>query len=237
MEVDAQAVEGTGMAYGLIFRVSSDGRSYYAFMVDPSGAFSLYRSDDQQKKDLLSFAQSSAVKTGKATNRLKVIAQGNQLALYLNDRWLNTVTDATYTTGRAGFILVNDDANVQAAFDNLTISKINHPLALPRGVATARPPTPTPPQPTPTLAVKYPLPPGKAGLLLRNFYPGPINYTIADKEYQLPASPKSGLYGELFIVLDPGKHTYSANIHGIGDADGTLDLQADKIFLQTWAPR
>jgi hypothetical protein len=147
IEADGHAVSGpTFIEYGVIFRVSSDGKNYYGFTLTREGKYTLWRCDNECTDstdfiDLISYTTSPAVKSGTATNHLKVVVQGNQIGIYVNDQWLNTVTDSTYDSGSVGFFLNNQDPNAKAAFANLSVAEISGRLTLPRGVPT---PSPTP---------------------------------------------------------------------------------------------
>ena len=63
----------------------------------------------------------------------KVVAQGNQIAIYLNDQWLNTISDSSFSSGSVGFFINNSAANAKAAFSHLVVSQINGKLTLPAG--------------------------------------------------------------------------------------------------------
>jgi hypothetical protein len=122
---------------GIAFRSSppSDGccRTEYVFQVNSSGRYFLRRWITQHLDEktyacpqvyIVPVTQSPYLRTGMATNRLKVVAQGNQITLYANDHFLTSVTDVTYTSGKVGLV----DATYQAygnesevAFDNLLI--------------------------------------------------------------------------------------------------------------------
>lgn len=92
--------------------------------------------------------------------------------------------------------------------------------------ATKAPATPTT-RPTNTqVPSKYPLPPGKGGLVVRNWYGDAMDFTIAEQTVMIAAS------GEAFIVLDPGKHTWSAHIARYGTASGAVQITAGQISLQ-----
>jgi hypothetical protein len=45
---------------------------------------------------------SSAVKTGKQTNHILAVCKGNELSLYVNDVWLDTVNDDAHIRGDVG---------------------------------------------------------------------------------------------------------------------------------------
>ncbi|MBI5877057.1 MAG: hypothetical protein HZB53_05345 [Chloroflexi bacterium] len=94
---------------------------------------------------------------------------------------------------------------------------------------TPRPPTATPTSPPPvnTPVNPYYIPPGKSGLLVRNYTGRPLNFNVNDREFVVPASPGTGVPGEQFIILNPGKYTYSANIIA-GSTSGEVTLQVDR---------
>ncbi len=75
------------------------------------------------------------------------------------------------------------------------------------------------------------IPAGQGGLLVVNYYGQQMNYTIAGTLYKIDGN------GRKVIFLAPGKQNYSANIPGVGDANGTLDIIAGQCFTQSWANR
>jgi hypothetical protein len=75
------------------------------------------------------------------------------------------------------------------------------------------------------------IPAGQGGLLVVNYYGQQMNYTIAGTLYKIDGN------GLKVIFLAPGKQNYSANIPGVGDANGTLDIVAGQCFTQSWANR
>ncbi len=100
------------------------------------------------------------------------------------------------------------------------------PTAAPIKPPTQKPTTPPTAVPTvvqPTVASPYPLPPGKGGLIVRNFYGGDMTFTIANHQYKVPGN------GETFIVLDPGDYPWSAFIPGKGQAHGTSHIEAGQL--------
>jgi len=101
----------------------------------------------------------------------------------------------------------------------------------PTATATRRPVTPTPTRvpatvtPTPD---KYPLPTGKAGIIVRNFYGAPLTYTIGNREYRVLPS------GESFIIIDPGQYTVTASVLGSGSFNSTLKLVAGQLAREDY---
>jgi hypothetical protein len=199
IQVDARVPSGdAGVNYGIAFRISSDGNKFYRFNLTPDGRYSLYSYDRTSKwTSLIPYTASDAVKTGAAGNRLKVITQGEQIAVYVNDQFLDSVTDSTLTKGMVGFVIGTQNPNGQATFDNLTISKINRPLALPP--PKARPPTPTP---------RPAIPPGMGGIVVDDFCGYEVYLDIVGKLYTIPVD------GQVIIHLPPGHYPVSATAGG-----------------------
>ncbi len=121
--------------------------------------------------------------------------------------------------------MYNNQPNAKTAFDNLKVWGINQPQQLPAGVPTkpSTRPAPKPTVPPPTAVSKYPLPPGKGGYVVHNFYGNDMTFTINNHQYTVPGN------GEQFIVLDPGQYPWSAFIPGKGQAHGTVTVEAGKL--------
>ena len=192
----------------------------YLFSLYTQGGYGLAVNSGSSWTDLIEPTKSGAVKGGLERNHVKIIAQGEQIALFVNDQHLDTIIDQTASSGRIGFLMWSKEANGQVAFDNLVVSKINRPLTLP--APKQRPPTATP-MPT--------IPPGMGGLMVTNFYGNDINYEIGGKLYKIPAN------GTQIILLAPGKYPYSADIAAKGRAGGTIEIQAGMYTTQAWADR
>jgi hypothetical protein len=145
LEVGAHVVSGpTFVEYGLVFRVAGDGKTFYGVTLTRDGKYTIWRCDNpcgggSDFVDLIGYTPSSAVKAGTGTNHLKVVMQGNQIAAYVNDQWVNTVSDSNVDSGSVGLFINNSDPNAQVAFENLTISQINGRLTLPTGLPSATP--------------------------------------------------------------------------------------------------
>ncbi|MBI3734706.1 MAG: DUF1080 domain-containing protein [Chloroflexi bacterium] len=141
IEADARAVAGPAtLEYGIVFRISLDGEDFYGFTVRHDGKYSVFRRHNKRFTNLITASPASAIKRGGEVNHLKVIAQGSQMAVYVNGEWLNTVSDSAFARGALGLMINNQppDPNAKVAFDNVRVSQINRLLSLPTG------PTPLP---------------------------------------------------------------------------------------------
>ncbi len=218
VEMNARVISGSGdIEYGVVLRMSKDGNNGYVFGLTNNGEYGAYLYSNQGWIDLVSPTASSAVETGTAKNRLKLIAQGNQIAFYVNDQFLNTVTDSTLSEGFGGFYLSVRNPNVKVAFSDLHVSKINRPLTLSR------------PQPTPTPEIPS-IPTGLGGLIVINRYGQEFTFEIAGKPYKTPGN------GKAYIHLPPGHYTWSADIPGVRRLEGTVDILEGQYGTQSFSP-
>jgi hypothetical protein len=121
MEVDARVVSGSGGNYGLLFRVENN-NNYYRFVVSTTGRYRVMKLVNRSWKTIKDWTTSSAVKTGKSTNRLKVVARGSSITVHANGQELTTITDSDFTRGEVALIAAaGTAADFEVAFDNFEV--------------------------------------------------------------------------------------------------------------------
>jgi hypothetical protein len=126
LEVDTwQRAGPPESSYGILFRVQEDGQ-FYRFDITGNGLYMIERRglDGSWTRLLPDWTPSPAIGQGlNVANRLKVIAAGPSLTFYANDVLLTQLTDDTLAAG--GIALdagTFGGANLQASFDNLTVT-------------------------------------------------------------------------------------------------------------------
>jgi hypothetical protein len=91
---------------GIIFRADSANSKYYYYRIGKDGAFDLTVSTDTSfahDRLLKSGNASSIIKTGlNQTNLVAVVAKGSELYLFVNQQYLDKVSDSTYKSGQIG---------------------------------------------------------------------------------------------------------------------------------------
>lgn len=124
VEVDVRQMDTAAERYGIAFRGNDTMTDFYAFRLSFDRTFTL----DKHSKDkgfvaLLGPTQSNAIRSG-GWNRIKVIAKGNQIALYINDQLVGTVYDSTYKEGCAGIVICTCDGSpgLSVRFDNFRVA-------------------------------------------------------------------------------------------------------------------
>jgi hypothetical protein len=128
LEADVRLVEGPEVAeMGLAFRLPEEG-NFYFFFINGYGQYRMGKDVNGEWQGVarmeMGLVTSPHIKTGGATNRLKVICQGPQIALYVNDHHLTTVSDDSFAEGKIGLIAaaIKYPGPVKVAFDNLVVS-------------------------------------------------------------------------------------------------------------------
>jgi hypothetical protein len=123
-EADVKINDTSSEFHGLLFDLQSNEKNFYSFRISQDGlyAFDLWRdSSDSSEVRVLGPSKSSSIKTGAGqTNHLKVVESGDNFELFINNEKVGTVTDATYSSGKAGFIscTCNGSPSASATFSN-----------------------------------------------------------------------------------------------------------------------
>jgi DnaJ-like protein len=108
---------------GIIFRADEVNDKFYLLSVSTDGTYNLYlyvNNQGSQAQTLLSGHSSSILPAGQS-NEITLVAQGSQLSFYINKQYLNSLTDATYTTGTIGVFGESRTQPTDAAFSNIKI--------------------------------------------------------------------------------------------------------------------
>jgi len=119
---DVRNSTGTPGSYGLLFGLSDDWSRFYTFEVDNPGNYYIYKYDDPTWT-LLASGSSASIRTGTATNSLKIERNGSLLKAYANGALLASLTEGSYTGDlRAGLTASSFYlGSLDARFDNFTI--------------------------------------------------------------------------------------------------------------------
>ncbi len=220
VEVDARAISGAQVTYGIAFRRASSG-DFYDFVLSPRGRYSLQYYSAQKWTALIPWTDSPAVSTGTGKNHLKVVAQGSLIALYANDQFLRSIEDSALSRGTAGLYSNTSNPTDRVAFDNFSISKMNRPLALPAPEPTATP--------APTI------PAGTGGIIVDDFCGFEVYLDIGGKLYTIPVD------GQIIIHLPPGHYPVSATAGGkkltCGGGGCSVDIVEGKYISYPYCAR
>jgi hypothetical protein len=117
--VSARRASGSG-GYSITFGINEDGSELYRFDI---GMYSYrIRKYNNGWTPLRDWTSSSHIKTGTSWNRLKVIREGSSIAVYVNDHYLTTVTNGSFTgLRRIGLAAFSYDNPLDARFDDFAL--------------------------------------------------------------------------------------------------------------------
>ncbi len=126
LEVDGQLVGGSpSSTYGVLFRMQSP-QEFYRFEISGDGMYILERhdADGSWVRHTEDWLDTVVVNQGiGATNRLKVTAVGENIAVFVNDVLLEEITDQSYAAGNIALdVGTFDGGGARVTFDNLLIN-------------------------------------------------------------------------------------------------------------------
>lgn len=126
LEVDASQERGPDdNDYGVVTRYG-DADNFSLFLISGDGYSSYLRKENGSWVVPSNWTRSEAIRTGNASNRIKVIANGEELEFYVNDALLGRFVDENPVSGDVGLWAESfDEGNVHVSFDNLTLHALD----------------------------------------------------------------------------------------------------------------
>jgi hypothetical protein len=131
LEFDVRSVSASPSRweeYGVVFRWDTAGKgSYYLWSVRTDGVFLAVLNRDGSKTDLVSGTASPAISRDRATNHLRLIAQGGGFRLEINGVQVAHLQDAALARGRVGLLVGTAAAEFSyshIAFDNVRLYRL-----------------------------------------------------------------------------------------------------------------
>jgi uncharacterized repeat protein (TIGR01451 family) len=120
--VSARRTSGNYGVYGIVFGVNEDWSELYQVHIEAS-YYSIWRRSGETWIALQYWTPSDHIHTGTSWNRLKVVRDGVDIALYLNDQHLTTVTDGSFTgLRRIGLVAYSPSSgSLDVRFDDFAL--------------------------------------------------------------------------------------------------------------------
>ncbi len=118
----------SGHSGGLVFRADYTNDKGYQFRISTDRTYILNRIILDQQGNIQSAGEtvtnglSSFIQQG--TNQLAVLAQGDIIALFINRKYVDSVTDSTYHSGQVGVYVDSDASSVEGVFNNLQVWRL-----------------------------------------------------------------------------------------------------------------
>lgn len=111
---------------GIIFRGNKANGQYYLFRIDVSGAYALDLYNGASKYTLLKSGVNPAILSGAGqSNELTVIADKGTLDLFVNQSYVDSVSDTTLSAGQIGVAVINTSLPATVTFSNAEVWKLS----------------------------------------------------------------------------------------------------------------
>ena len=122
IQVDMKLLQGD--VGGLVFR--ANGRSsYYWFALDAKGCYKLVLLPSDGQIQILSNDKLSCLQINmQNTNQLTALAQGSNIYLYINGRFIQHYSNRSFTTGGIGLVAIKRTLPTDVAFTNLKVWRL-----------------------------------------------------------------------------------------------------------------
>ncbi|HLZ56307.1 MAG TPA: hypothetical protein VKR06_05100 [Ktedonosporobacter sp.] len=118
----AQVSISNGHTGGLVFRANDKNLNAYAFRISTDGSYILGRVENNgaHLEPLFNGSSSPLITKGvNQSNLVAIIAQGNNIYVFVNKKYLRGASDSTYQSGHIGVYVDGDASPVDAAFSNV----------------------------------------------------------------------------------------------------------------------
>jgi hypothetical protein len=107
--------------FGVIVR-ATDLSNYYAYILSSDGYYQVAKLQNNSWAYVSDWAKSSAIKTGNATNLIKIVCNGDKQSFYANGVKLTDYIDNSFAYGQLGLYAgTQSEGNVTIGFDNLEV--------------------------------------------------------------------------------------------------------------------
>jgi len=123
VEVETTQVSGPdNNDHGLMLRYG-DKDNFFRFTIAGTGYYTFDKMKDGQWDTLIDWTETPVIRTGRATNRLRVICQGATFTLFINDVRVGDYTDSDFPSGDVGLEAgtYKDAGAVHISFDSFRL--------------------------------------------------------------------------------------------------------------------
>ncbi len=107
--------------FGVVCREQGDGGGYY-LLISGDGYAAIVKATNNEFEWLREWEETSAVRQGNVTNRLRAVCDGPTLTLFVNGQQVATTQDSSFTRGDLALTATTyEDAPTEIHFDNLKV--------------------------------------------------------------------------------------------------------------------
>ncbi len=117
----------SGTYGGIIFRADSQNSRFYLFRIAQDGSYTLYAyvdSTGSHAKNLTSGTASSFHNGFNQSNQIAVLVRNKEIDLYVNDTYIDSISDATLQSGQIGVVADGNATAPEVVYSNAQVWKI-----------------------------------------------------------------------------------------------------------------
>lgn len=110
---------------GIILRSDAASKNFYSFRIRSDGTYAFVLTHDNGHATLLVYDKSNLIKIGNnQVNTLSLIARGSNFYLYINQQYIGSTNDNSYSAGAIGVMALDHTNKTDCAFTNLRVWKL-----------------------------------------------------------------------------------------------------------------
>ena len=112
---------------GIIFRSDSAATKFYLLRFDQNGTYNFFvysGNSGSNAKNLLEGSAPSFHTGANQANQIAVVARGSNIYLYVNQQYLTSLTDSTYSSGSIAVFAEDHTNSTEVAFSNAQVWKL-----------------------------------------------------------------------------------------------------------------
>ena len=123
LTVDALLVSGDSSQTGpVVFWRYVDKNNFYSLQLTGDGQLMIAKEYKGEWQKLFAWAPSYAIHKGQQINKITIAFGGGTSAIYINNRYVTSIQDSSFTTGNIGLGAFSGETSaVEVSFDNLVI--------------------------------------------------------------------------------------------------------------------
>jgi len=108
---------------GILFRADNVNDRFYLFQIDVNGRYSIYKYTNNQGSDAvrLTSGMTNLMASAGQSIQITLVAQNSSLSIYLNQHYLTSVSDGSYSAGKIGVFGESVTQPTNAAFSNAKV--------------------------------------------------------------------------------------------------------------------
>jgi hypothetical protein len=143
IELTARLPSQKNARYGVMFRLDEAQDNFYIFGVSNDGKYGLFRFANDHYETIIPYTESLYVGNASFPTKIKIVNQGDVIAINLGGQWVDSVRDTNLQEGKIALFVEPDEPNQTVLFDDLRVTALGSPVEVPQPRVVTTQATPT----------------------------------------------------------------------------------------------